>query len=297
MGLSRQSVHQLLKRRHQAYEKTRQFIEKAELIRRVHPEMGCRKIALKLREVGFGRDKVEGILLGSGFRIIYPPNYTKTTHSVRINQFKNLIQGLEINGINKVVQTDITYFWMNESFGYLVFIIDVYSRLIVGYHASTDLESAANMEALDMMIQLRGAKNLRGLIHHSDKGSQYHSKEYLQVLRDHRIEISMCDYAWQNAYTERINRTMKYEYLRHRKIDTIEKLKKHLERDVIAYNTDRPHWSLPQQMAPASFEGYINKLPKSMCPKLSIYKDNKENMRNEFFLAMRQSDKKIAATK
>jgi len=74
--------------------------------------MGCRKIALILKKPGFGRDKTEALLMAAGFRVIYPPNYTKTTHSVRFNQFGNLIEGLVIQYINKVVQTDITYLWV-----------------------------------------------------------------------------------------------------------------------------------------------------------------------------------------
>ena len=88
------------------------------------------------------------------------------------------------------------------------------------------------MKALEMMIKLRGKQNLKGLIHHSDRGSQYHSKLYVDKLKEHGIQISMCEAGWQNAYTERINRTMKYEDQRHRKIDNIEKLKKHMDMDV-----------------------------------------------------------------
>ena len=285
----------MLNRQQTRLAKMQEFIERAESLRGKHPEMGCRKMALKLKDKGFGRDKIEFLLLRSGFRIVYPPNYMKTTQSVRIHQFDNLIKGLEIKGINKVVQTDITYFWMNGRFGYLVFIIDVYSRLIVGYHASTGLQSEANMKALEMMIKLRKRENLKGLIHHSDKGSQYHSKEYLKALTDLGIKISMCDQAWENAYSERINRTIKNEYLRHRKIDSLEKLRKNMDIDVKAYNTDRPHWSLPQQMAPATFEQYVTKLEKSKRPLIRIY--DGENTRNEFFLAMQQSDNKIAAIK
>ncbi len=286
----------MLKRHQQAFTKAQQFIDKAEIVRRRHPEMGCRKIALKLKVKGFGRDKIEALLLRTGFKIIYPPNYMKTTHSVRLNKFPNLIEGLLVKDINQVIQTDITYFWMHGKFAYLVFIIDVYSRLIVGYHAGLTLEAEANIKALEMMIRLRGKQNLKGLIHHSDKGSQHHSKLYVQRLKQHGIQISMCDAAWQNAYTERINRTMKYEYLRHRKIDSLEKLKKHMDRDVKAYNTDRPHWSLPNQMAPAPFEKYLSKLEPSMRPKMEIYK-HVQYIENEFFSAMKQSDKKIAATK
>ena len=129
----------MLKRHQTRFAKMEEFIEKAESLRGKHPEMGCRKMALKLKDKGFGRDKIEALLLRSGFRIVYPPNYMKTTQSVRIHQFNNLVKGLEIKDINKVVQTDITYFRMNGGFGYLVFIIDVYSRLIVGYHASSRL--------------------------------------------------------------------------------------------------------------------------------------------------------------
>lgn len=258
--------------------------------------MGCRKIALKLKEKGFGRDKIETLLLSTGFKINYPPNYIKTTKSVGYNKFPNLIEGLLVKGINQVVQTDITYFRMNGKFAYLVFIIDVYSRLIVGYHAGLTLEAEANMKALDMMIRLRGKKNLKGLIHHSDKGSQYHSNPYLNKLWKLDVAISMCNAAWENAYTERINRTIKDEYLRHRGIDTLEKLRKHMDADIKAYNTQRPHWRLPKQMAPATFEKYVSNLEESMRPKMTIYKHN-ENVENEFFSAMEQSDKKIAAIK
>ena len=238
--------------------------------------MGCRKIALILKKPGFGRDKTEALLMAAGFRVIYPPNYTKTTHSVRFNQFGNLIEGLVIQDINKVVQTDITYLWVKERFYYLVFMIDVYSRLITGYHASEGLEAEANIKALQMMIALRGKESIKGLIHHSDKGSQYNCKKYLRALKEYDIKVSMCDEAWENAYTERINRTIKYEYLRHRNIDSLNTLRKELVSAVRLYNNKRPHWSLPKQMSPASFEEYVNKLPKTKRPKMMIYKPDED---------------------
>ncbi len=146
------------------------------------------------------------------------------------------------------------------------------SRFITGYHASCGLEAEANMQALRMMIQLRGKENIKGLIHHSDRGSQYHCKQYIGILKEHGIKISMCNEAWQNAYTERINRTIKHEYLRHRNIDCLQTLRKEMDRAIKLYNEKRPHWSLPQQMAPARFEEYVNKLPKAKCPKMVIYK-------------------------
>lgn len=270
--MSKQSVHQILNRYQISLEKTQQFIEKAEAIREHHPEMGCRKMALMLKQPGWGRDKTEGLLMASGFRIIYPPNYTKTTHSVNFRQFGNLIEGLVIKSINKVVQTDITYLWVKDRFYYLIFIVDVYSRVIVAYNASEGMEAEANIKALKMMIELRNKENVKGLIHHSDRGSQYNCKEYLGILKQHDIKISMCNEAWENAYTERINRTIKHEYLRHRKISCLYTLRKEIEKVVKLYNEKRPHWSLPHQMAPARFEEYVNNLSKGKRPKMMIYK-------------------------
>ena len=261
-----------MQRHQKSVEKSQQFIDKAEELREDHPEMGCRKMALIIKQPGFGRDKTEAVLMRGGFRVIYPPNYIKTTHSVRFRQFGNLIEGMVLTSINKVVQTDITYLWVKDRFYYLVFIIDVYSKFIIGYHASCSMEAEANVEALRMMIQLRGKENIKGLIHHSDRGSQYHCKQYLRILKEHEIKVSMCNQAWENAYTERINRTIKNEYLRHRKIDCLKSLRKELERTINLYNNKRPHWSQLKQMAPASFEEYVNKLPKTKRPKVVIYK-------------------------
>jgi transposase InsO family protein len=262
----------MLQRQQQGVQKSQQFIDKAEALRADHPEMGCRKMALKLKQPGSGRDKTEALLLRSGFRVIYPPNYIKTTHSVRIRQFGNLIEGLVVTSINKVVQTDITYLWVKDRFYYLVLMIDVYSRVIVGYHVSCGLEAEANIQALRMMIKLRGKENLKGLIHHSDRGSQYNCKKYLAILKEHGIKVSMCKEAWENAYTERINRTIKHEYLRHKKIESLQSLKKEMSRTVKLYNNNRPHWSLVKQMPPAVFEEYVNKLSKTKRPKVVIYK-------------------------
>ncbi len=146
------------------------------------------------------------------------------------------------------------------------------SRFITGYHASCGLEAEANTQALRMMIGLRGKENIKGLIHHSDRGSQYHCKQYLGILKEHGIKISMCNEAWQNAYTERINRTIKHEYLRHRNIDCLQTLRKEMNRAIKLYNNKRPHWSLLKQMTPAGFEEYVNNLSKTKRPKMMIYK-------------------------
>ncbi len=127
------------------------------------------------------------------------------------------------------------------------------------------------MKALTMMIQRRG-KNPQGLIHHSDRGTQYNCKKYLGTLKLHGIKVSMCNEAWENAYTESINRTIKHEYLRHLKITCLQTLRKELKRAIKLYNENRPHLSLLCQMTLAGFVEYVNKLPKAKGPKMIIYK-------------------------
>lgn len=272
IGISKQAVHQY---RLQALEKNNEaqvFIENAAALRRDHPMMGCRKIALKTKRPGWGRDKVEQLLLSSGYKIIYPPNYIKTTRPQYDLIFPNLIEGITLNGINQLVQTDISYIWIKGCFYYLVFIIDVYSRRIVGYHAGQNMEASGNISALKMMKRIRKQFNLQQMIHHSDRGSQYTSKLYLKMLEGSQIKISMCKEAWQNAYTERINRTIKEEYLNEWKIENHAQLKKALAIAVIRYNEERPHWSLPNQMSPVEFENFIHKMAKNKRPEMQMYK-------------------------
>ena len=123
-----------------------------------------------------------------------------------------------------------------------------------------------------MMKRIRKQFNLQDMIHHSDRGSQYTSKLYLKMLEDSQIKISMCKEAWQNAYTERINRTIKEEYLNEWDIENHTQLKTALALAVKRYNEERPHWSLPDRMSPVNFENFVLKMPKNRRPEIQVYK-------------------------
>lgn len=233
-------------------------------------------MALNTREYGWGRDKVEQLLLAEGFRIIYAPNYTKTTHPQYDLIFPNLIEGLILSGINQLIQTDITYIWIKGRFYYLVLIIDVYSRRIVGYNISENMLAACNVKALKMMIQLRKGDCLKKMIHHSDRGSQYTSKVYLTLLKKQEMKISMCKNGWENAYAERINRTIKEEYLGEGKIVTSQQLKSTVKKAIINYNLKRLHSKLYKQMSPVEFEKYVDNLPVDKRPTMQLYQPSTE---------------------
>ena len=270
-GISKQAVHQHRIREVQGAYKMKEIFEQANKIRMIHPGAGCRKMAMDMVCKGWGRDKIENLLLGNGYRLYYPPNYTRTTHSQHELYFPNLIEGLELTNINEVVQTDITYYRVADKFYYLVFIIDIYSRRIVGYAASKTLEATGNIKALKKMIETRKHDCLNNMIHHSDKGSQYIDKEYLKILDGKNIRISMCNEAWENAYSERVNRTIKEEYLDRWEIKDFVTLSRSLKIAVNHYNQNRRHKSLNWQ-TPIQFEKNVENQPPADRMKMKLYK-------------------------
>jgi putative transposase len=268
---SRQGLHQFYNGEdsHQMVEQL--VIRQADSIRKKHPKMGCRTMHLLMENITIGRDLCEAILLGHGFRVKRRINHIKTTHSQRNLHFPDLIRGRMVTGINQVWQTDITYYLLGNMVLYIVFIIDVYSRRIIGYTANNHMKAKANLTCLTNAFKTRKDHCLKGLIHHSDRGSQYGERTYLTTLQDKGIQISMCKQAWQNAYTERINGILKNDYLYTRRITTLTQLRRVLTIDVAAYNEEKPHGSLFKKMSPVKFENYLQQTPESTHPKLKIY--------------------------
>lgn len=274
-NITRQAIHKASDQQVEQKEDSMKLIQAAEKIRVKHKKMGCRKIANRIKVNGYGRDKTESLLLESGFRIARKVKYVKTTQRQREMYFPNLIKGLILNGKNQVIQTDITYFSIEGNHYYLVFIIDVYTRLIAGYNVSNTLKAGENIKALEMLLKVRQG-DVTGMIHHSDKGSQYIDKDYLSLIKKYNITVSMCDYAWENAYSERINRTIKEEYLETRDIKSLIQLKKEVKRAVHLYNHERAHANLYKQMSPVEFENYLLTIDGNKYPPMKLYEPAQE---------------------
>jgi transposase InsO family protein len=270
-GVSKQAFHQARIYCNRKDLQGQQFLKQADKIRREHPGAGCRKMATGLICKGWGRDKIEGFLLDNGYRVYYPRRFARTTDHRKAFYYSNCIEGLELSNINQVIQTDITYYRIKEKFFYIVFIIDVYSRRIVGHSISKSMHAEANIKALNQMLALRKNNELKGLIHHSDRGSQYVDKEYRKILLDNDIIPSMCKNAWENAYSERINRTIKEEYLDGWEIDDYATLSRKLNQAVRHYNQKRGHASI-DMLSPADFEKSVENKQPDQRPKITIYK-------------------------
>ena len=168
----------------------------------------------------------------------------RTTNSYhRFYKYNNIIKDLEVTRANQVWVSDITYIRTVKGFCYLALITDMYSRKIVGYDLSDSLELKGCVRALNKAIYQ--AKNIKGLIHHSDRGIQYCSEEYQKLHRKHDVQCSMTDGydCYQNALAERINGILKNEYLLHKPRD-LEEARKMVAESVAIYNSRRPHLAL-----------------------------------------------------
>jgi putative transposase len=121
---------------------------------------------------------------------------------------------LKVDRIDQAWSSDITYFEIQGVFYYLTFILDNCSRRILGYHASSRLNTeSTTLPALKRAIKSRGKKLKSGIIFHSDGGGQYYDSNFLALTRKHEFRNSMCEYAWENGKAERINGVIKNNYL------------------------------------------------------------------------------------
>ncbi len=266
-GISKQAVYQYAQRQAVLDEQVTLLLSEAEQLREEHPGCGVEKMYYTLQPDFIGRDRFIELFMDLGFRIKRKKNYRRTTIGSKL-YFPNLIQGMLLHSPNQVWQSDITYIKVNGVFYYVVFIIDVYTKKIVGYHVSDSLRAEANMKALKMALKNHKAPQ----IHHSDKGSQYIYKKYVTLLKSHDTQISMGETALDNAYAERINLTIKSEYLEYWKPQNFNQLKQMVSKAVTHYNTKRPHNNL-ERKTPVQFENEIVDLPLPNRPKAIIYTD------------------------
>jgi len=271
-GISRQSHSNYQKRRKEDHDDELMVINSIIAVRELHPCMGLRKIYELLLPENVGRDNFIDIGVENGFCLPKPKNYQRTTYSSKFRKYRNLTIGLRINGINIVWVSDITYIYINGRFYYITFVVDVYSRRILGFEASETLQAESSCRALKMALQERRGLSLQGLIHHSDRGSQYISNEYTGILNKHGIGISMCDSVYENTHIERVNGIIKNEYLLSYKMDSLKDLRKMTKQAVDLYNNMRPHWSL-FKMNPVIYEESLLQIPMNKREVMYIWSE------------------------
>lgn len=225
-------------------------------IRRLDPGMGGKKLWLMYcQKFGcdhhIGRDRFFRILDENGLKLrmrIRKPRTTDSSHG--LPTYPNLIKQYVPKAANQLWVSDITYITILEDayhyhFCYLSLMLDAYSEEIVGWSVGPTLDTYYPMEALRMALKSIEGKEVN-LIHHSDRGCQYASREYVNMLRDNEIRISMteCGDPKDNAQAERINNTMKNELLKDKVFRNIDEVIAAVAVAVDFYNNKRPHMSI-----------------------------------------------------
>lgn len=265
VGISKQAVAQYTKRQEQFDERMSDLIVEADELRRAHPGCGVEKMYYTLRPDFIGRDRFIEAFMSLGYRLKRQKNYRITTRRGN-HYYDNLIEGVKVNGPSQIWQSDITYMEAGDRFFYAVFIIDVYTKKIVGYQLSDHMRAQANVKALNM--SLRGHNPPE--IHHSDRGSQYIYSGYVDKLKSIGSKLSMGKIAQENAYAERVNGTIKNEYIDYWRPKNYGQLKTQISKAVKYYNKIRPHDSLGKK-SPKEFIEEISLMRPHQRKEITIF--------------------------
>lgn len=209
--------------------------------------MGGRKIYYLIKPdlerlgIKMGRDSLFDLMEANKLLVTKRKRRHITTNSNHVyKKYPNLIRGIEPTGPNQIWVSDITYIKSGQEFLYLFLVTDAYSKKIVGHKLAKTLDSMHAVNSLQDAIK-NNCQSMSGLIHHSDRGIQYCSKEYINVLKSNNIAISMTENGdpLENPVAERVNGILKDEYLNKYQYLTAAEVKK----SIIIYNTTRPHLS------------------------------------------------------
>jgi len=228
---------------------------------------GSRRMKKALNALGFpiSRNKARKLMKEAGVQVRHRRKYKVTTNSNHKQPvFDNLVQRqFDASEADKVYVADITYIWTQEGWLYLAVVIDLYSRKVVGWSMGSRMKAQLVCDALTMAIWQRKPKT--GLIHHSDRGSQYASKAFRKLLKVHEINGSMSAKGdcWDNAVAESFFGSLKQERIHWRNYQT----RYEAQQDILNYismfyNSYRLHSTL-DYMSPNDYEKQLTEMKEA----------------------------------
>jgi len=235
-----------------------------ELFAASRSSLGSRTMMQNLRQEGFeiGRDRTRRLMKRLDLRVKQKRKYKVTTdskHNLPVAQ-NILNRKFSPQGPNQAWGTDITYLWTQQGWIYLAVVIDLYSRRVVGWCMDRRMRKSLVIRALMMAVNLR--KPPAGLIHHSDRGSQYASHAYQRLLKQYGMIGSMSrkGNCWDNAPVERFFSSLKREWTGNRLYRTrFEAIADVREYVAVYYNSRRLHSTLGYT-TPMDYEKNLNKV-------------------------------------
>jgi putative transposase len=255
LGVTRQAYYQHFWYQEQIVFEDELIVSEVLKIRKNHRHIGGRKLYELLQpfllehQIKMGRDRLFDVLSANYLLVRRKKKQTITTNSFhRFKKYPNLIRNFVPTAPYQLWVSDITYWRIKKDFVYISFITDAYSRKIVGYHLGDSLQTSETIQALEMAISSLSEENKKSLqlIHHSDRGTQYCSNEYVKLLENNSIGISMTENGdpLENAIAERVNGIIKEEYLNDYQVDNIMEAADLLHTVIKLYNNERPHMSI-----------------------------------------------------
>jgi putative transposase len=221
------------------------------------PSYGRPRITAELKPQGWkaGPNRVRRIMREDNLLCVRKRKFLVATDSNHDRQvYPNLKSEMELSGINQLWVADITYIRLEAEFVYLAVVIDAFSRRVIGWALDRTLEDDLPIEALRIAFDRR--QPAFGLVHHSDRGSQYASCDYTDLLKAHGCQISMSHKAspWENGGCESWMKTLKYEEVFRQEYRDLAEARNCLERFIEkVYNQQRLHSALDYR-PPAEFE-------------------------------------------
>ncbi len=206
------------------------------------PFYGVRRMTRWLIEQGFAvnRKRVRRLMRLMALAAVYPkPRLSQATKEHR--KYPYLLRGLLIDRPNQDWATDITYNRLSSGFVYLVAVIDLYSRYVLSWEISTTLDTEFCIKALQKALMVSTPE-----IFNTDQGTQFTSEEFIKILAEKEIKISMDGKgrAFENIFVERLWRTVKYEEFYLHSYQTAKEARINLEKYFQFYNDERYHQAL-----------------------------------------------------
>lgn len=250
MGYSPQAYHKHNKKQFNQQVNELLILEQIDLIRKQQPRCGGRKLFIMLQaffkqhNITIGRDKFFDLLKSNKLLVRRTKRSVHTTNSKHhFYRYPNLVKDFTPLKAHELWVADITYIPLKERFAYLFLITDAYSRMIVGFYVSDDMKVTSAVVALKKALAQKPPETI--VIHHSDRGIQYCSTEYVNLLMQNNAMISMtnkCD-PLENAVAERVNGILKTELISSY-YNNIDDASLHISRCITIYNYRRRHSSL-----------------------------------------------------
>jgi transposase InsO family protein len=250
-GISRQAYYQKRQRQEKQALEAEVALELVREVRKLHPRIGTRKLLVLIQaelaamDISLGRDRLFTLLRDNGLLVRHRRRRPRTTVP-GWRRAENLLADQSISRPNQAWVTDITYLRLESGrFCYLFLVTDYFSRRILGWHLAPSLHAQGALTALNRAVhQAQGP--LSGLIHHSDRGCQYTSMEYLLRLQEVGARPSMGQKGncYENAIAERLNGILKLEYGLDATFRSLAQAQKAVQEALMLYNELRPHCSL-----------------------------------------------------